>query len=110
MNPVKASRICMRRGRQGPTVRLYRPALRARPIGRSHRTVDQENADEHSSDVSMPILTETELVSAARRLKPDLPVVHMSASDHPDGSPVVIKPFRMQDLLDGIHRATACTL
>jgi CheY-like chemotaxis protein len=71
--------------------------------------IEHENIDLLLSDVSMPILTGTELVSAARRLKPDLPVVYMSASDHPDGSSVVIKPFRMQDLLDGIHRATACT-
>jgi DNA-binding NtrC family response regulator len=71
------------------------------------KTIERGGIDLLMSDVSMPGMTGPELAADARRLRPELPVLLMSGSTQVDGYPFLAKPFKMQDLLNALHRALA---
>jgi CheY-like chemotaxis protein len=67
--------------------------------------IEAHDIDLLISDVLMPVMTGPELAAVARRLRPRISVLYMSASERPDGFPVLVKPFQVQELLDAMHCA-----
>jgi len=67
--------------------------------------IEAHDIDLLISDVLMPVMTGPELAAVARRLRPRISVLYMSASERPDGFPVLVKPFYVQELLDAMRCA-----
>jgi CheY-like chemotaxis protein len=70
-----------------------------------------QNIDLLLTDQGMPVMTGLELVDAARKIKPDLPVVMATGyAELPEGQGGTLqklaKPFSQRDLLDAISGAT----
>jgi DNA-binding response OmpR family regulator len=62
------------------------------------------------TDIGMPDVTGPELVAASRQLKPGLPVLFISGSDHGDDVPFLRKPFDTDELLAAVQAAVGCTV
>lgn len=72
----------------------------------------RQDVDLIVTDQGMPGMTGIEFASAARRLRPDLPIILVTGyfqMPHDDGMRLIVlqKPFRMENLADAISRATA---
>src|SRR5262245_61724547 len=57
------------------------------------------------TDVEMPVMRGPELVTAARRLRPGLPVLFISGAEPPSDDPFLPKPFEADELLTAIEAA-----
>lgn len=67
-------------------------------------TLAHDQIDLLVSDVVMPVMTGPELVTAARRLCPELSILLMSGSEQPAGYPFLVKPFQVHNLVVAVEQ------
>ncbi len=81
--------------------------------GEALALLDKHDIDALVTDVMMPGMSGPELIRAARRQHPRLPVCCMTGCiadqdvSTPQGTRVIKKPFRPQELVDGVRRTIA---